>query len=68
MQDFIELIRANKRSEAVAYSRKYFPNLAPSHAELGAAMTLLVFQPMTHVGKYKSFFRLVILRNLIIKF
>jgi len=56
LQDFIELIRANKRSEAVAYSRKYFPNLAPSHAELGAAMTLLVFQPMTHVGKYKSFF------------
>lgn len=62
LQNFITLIKEDKRMEAMEYARKFMTDLVPQSAkstELGAAMALLVFQPTTHVGAYRALFRLV---------
>lgn len=59
LQNFITLIKEDKRMEAMEYARKFMTDLVPQSAkstELGAAMALLVFQPTTHVGAYKALF------------
>ena len=41
IQDFVELIKVEKRIEAVQYARKYLTPLSPSDEELGQVMALL---------------------------
>merc|ERR1712113_718455 len=41
LQDFIELIKNEKRNQAVQYSRKFLAQLSPSEDEIGQVMALL---------------------------
>nr|CAB3263592.1 macrophage erythroblast attacher [Phallusia mammillata] len=57
MQQFIELIRKNRRMEAVNHARKFFSAVDESQmAEVKQVMGLLAFTADTHVSPYKSLF------------
>jgi len=67
IQDFVELIKVEKRIEAVQYARKYLTPLSPSDEELGQVMALLVFPSSTHISRYKNLFsddRWLLLRHM----
>lgn len=58
-QEFIELVRSNKRLEGVKHVRKYLSSMDPSdmqQQELQHVMGLLAFQPDTRVEPYRSLF------------
>ncbi|KAK2119488.1 hypothetical protein P7K49_000874 [Saguinus oedipus] len=55
IQEFIELIRQNKRLDAVRRSRKHFSKAEGSQLdEVRQAMGMLAFLPDTHVSPYKD--------------
>lgn len=57
LQEFVELARKGKRSDAVTYSQKHFPVFADRHlADIRMAMTLLAFTPENVLPKYKTLF------------
>ncbi|XP_065919491.1 E3 ubiquitin-protein transferase MAEA-like isoform X2 [Dysidea avara] len=57
LQNFIELVRGEKRMEAIRYARKHFSNVEEAHVkEVQVAMTLLAFQPGTSCKKYEKLF------------
>jgi len=57
VQQFIELVRAGKRIEAVKHSRKHFSSATESQLEeVKQIMGLLAFSPETHISPYKVLF------------
>ena len=56
-QEFIELVRKDKRLEAVKHARKHFSNMEDGqHIDLQRVMGLLAFPADTQVEPYKSMF------------
>uniref|UniRef100_A0A8D1BLF3 E3 ubiquitin-protein transferase MAEA n=1 Tax=Sus scrofa TaxID=9823 RepID=A0A8D1BLF3_PIG len=54
IQEFIELIRQNKRLDAVRHARKHFSQAEGSQLdEVRQAMGMLAFPPDTHISPYK---------------
>lgn len=54
LQEYIELARAGKRMEAIAYSQKHLVSWQETHlAQLKQAFGLLAFPPTTTCGPYK---------------
>jgi macrophage erythroblast attacher len=54
LQDFTELVRQDRRMEAVKYARKYLSNgNEDMKQDLKSAMGLLAFSPQTSSKKYK---------------
>ncbi|KAJ3394529.1 GID complex subunit containing RING finger motif [Lobulomyces angularis] len=59
IQDFVELIRAKKSSEAIVYAKKYITQFGDLHLkEIQQAMALLCFSPSTNCEVYKKYFDL----------
>ncbi|KYQ90022.1 lissencephaly type-1-like protein [Tieghemostelium lacteum] len=57
IQEFIELVRANRLLDAISYSRTHLsPNSQTNMKEIQQAMATLVFQKDTTCDKYKSLF------------
>ncbi|GES77038.1 hypothetical protein RCL_jg25926.t1 [Rhizophagus clarus] len=57
LQEFIELIRAGKKSESIAYAKKNLNSFQENHMkEIQQAMTLLAFQPDTRCLPYKKLY------------
>ncbi|CAG8556075.1 200_t:CDS:2 [Funneliformis mosseae] len=57
LQEFIELVRAGKRGEAILYAKKYLNSFQELHLkEIQRAMTLLAFQPGTKCLPYKKLY------------
>ncbi|KAG8942709.1 GID complex subunit containing RING finger motif [Tulasnella sp. 424] len=57
LQEFIELARSRKTSEAMAYSRKHFTSYLESHAkEVTHCMGLLACGPDTPLARYKRLY------------
>jgi len=57
LQEYIELVRARKTSEAIAYSRKYLPAWPAAHLkEIYQAMALLAFPSSTQCMPYKKLY------------
>lgn len=57
VQEFVELIRENNRSEAVKHARKYFVAFEKDQLkEICECMALLAFQPDTTIEPYKKYF------------
>ncbi|NP_001284359.1 E3 ubiquitin-protein transferase MAEA isoform 3 [Homo sapiens] len=55
IQEFIELIRQNKRLDAVRHARKHFSQAEGSQLdEVRQAMGMLAFPPDTHISPYKD--------------
>lgn len=57
VQEFIELIRTNRRQEAITHARKYFTNTNPDADQLSTIkriMGLLAFQPGTSIPQYRK--------------
>ncbi|KAJ8783503.1 hypothetical protein J1605_009208 [Eschrichtius robustus] len=55
IQEFIELIRQNKRLDAVRHARKHFSQAEGSQLdEVRQVMGMLAFPPDTHISPYKS--------------
>nr|KAF6431809.1 macrophage erythroblast attacher, E3 ubiquitin ligase [Rousettus aegyptiacus] len=55
VQEFIELVRQNKRLDAVRHARKHFSQAEGSQLdEVRQAMGMLAFPPDTHVSPYKD--------------
>ncbi|XP_025742743.1 E3 ubiquitin-protein transferase MAEA isoform X3 [Callorhinus ursinus] len=56
IQEFIELIRQNKRLDAVRHARKHFSQAEGSQLdEVRQVMGMLAFPPDTHISPYKKF-------------
>lgn len=56
-QEFVELIRQNRRLDAVAHARKHFSNLEPDQQQdLQVSMALFAFTADTQVEPYRSLF------------
>ncbi|XP_030897937.1 protein FYV10 isoform X2 [Leptonychotes weddellii] len=54
IQEFIELIRQNKRLDAVRHARKHFSQAEGSQLdEVRQVMGMLAFPPDTHISPYK---------------
>ncbi|KAG4304320.1 hypothetical protein PORY_002295 [Pneumocystis oryctolagi] len=57
LQEYIELVRKNELSQAIAYSRKYLVPYAELHMEeFKRAMALLIFPPHTECEYYKKLY------------
>ncbi|KAJ3296951.1 GID complex subunit containing RING finger motif [Rhizoclosmatium sp. JEL0117] len=57
MQEYIELVRAQKLNEAILYLKKHLTPCADVHLkEVQMAAALLAFDPQTLCGRYKSLF------------
>ncbi|KAG5643634.1 hypothetical protein DXG03_000560 [Asterophora parasitica] len=57
LQEYIELTRARKSQEAIAYSRKYLVPWHETHlAQIQTATALLAFPPNTTCGPYKRLY------------
>lgn len=57
VQDFIELVRQDKRVEAVKHARKYFPVFEPDQLEeIRQCMALLAFPTDTKIEPYRTLF------------
>lgn len=55
IQEFIELIRQNKRLDAVRHARKHFSQAEGSQLdEVRQVMGMLAFPPDTHISPYKD--------------
>lgn len=69
IQEFIELVREDKRKEAVKHARKYFQVFEKDHLkEICQVMALLAFQPDTQLEPYKPLFDPIRWDNLILSF
>lgn len=56
LQEYIELSRARKREEAIAYSKKHLIIWQETHlAQIRTASALLAFPPTTSCGPYKVY-------------
>ncbi|THH11950.1 hypothetical protein EW145_g357 [Phellinidium pouzarii] len=59
LQEYIELVRAQKKVEAIAYSKKYLVAWQDSHfKQIHRAMALLAFPPPSAFGPYKRLYDL----------
>ncbi|GAB0099139.1 E3 ubiquitin-protein transferase MAEA [Sergentomyia squamirostris] len=57
MQEFVELVRKDKRLDAVRHARKYFPDFGMDQLrEIRQCMGLLAFPVTTEIEPYKSLF------------
>ncbi|XP_055848626.1 E3 ubiquitin-protein transferase MAEA [Episyrphus balteatus] len=57
VQEFVELVRFNNRTEAVRHARKYFPAFDKTQLnEICKCMALLAYQPDTQIDPYKGLF------------
>ncbi|KAF7325858.1 hypothetical protein MKEN_00436500 [Mycena kentingensis (nom. inval.)] len=57
LQEYIELTRASKRTEAIEYSRKHLVAWQDTHLEqIQQAVALLAFPPETAYGRYKRLY------------
>jgi len=56
LQEFIELIRADKKGESIAYAKKNLNSFQENHMKEIQAMTLLAFQPGTRCPPYKKLY------------
>ncbi|KAF9010185.1 CTLH/CRA C-terminal to lish motif domain-containing protein [Cyathus striatus] len=57
LQEYIELIRAQKSQEAIAYSKKYLVPWQETHMpQIRQALALLAFPPDTTCGPYKRLY------------
>lgn len=57
MQEYIELSRALKKKEAIAYSKKYLISWHDTHlTQIRQLAALLAFKPDTACGPYKVSF------------
>ncbi|KAI0035485.1 macrophage erythroblast attacher isoform 1 [Vararia minispora EC-137] len=57
LQEFIELARARRQTEAIAYSQKYFPNWQETHLpQIQQASALLAYPPTTRCSPYKRLY------------
>jgi len=57
MQEYIELSRARKNFEAIAYSQKYLVQWQDTHiSQITQLLALLAFPPTTTCGPYKVCF------------
>jgi macrophage erythroblast attacher len=55
IQEFVELIRTDRRMDAVKHARKHFPSFEDEHlATIQQAMALLAFPVNTEIGPYKA--------------
>ncbi|XP_005184449.1 E3 ubiquitin-protein transferase MAEA [Musca domestica] len=69
VQEFVELIRKNQRTEAVVHARKYFPAFEKTQIkEICECMALLAYQPDTTIEPYRSLFDINRWNNLVLKF
>ncbi|XP_055371237.1 E3 ubiquitin-protein transferase MAEA [Condylostylus longicornis] len=69
VQEFIELVREDKRKDAVKHARKYFPSFEKDHLkEICQVMAILAFQSDTQLEPYKSLFDPVRWDNLVLSF
>eukprot|EP00775_Hariotina_reticulata_P009235 gene9235-9400_t len=58
LQEFLELVRQEKRLEAVGYARRHLAPWAPAHMpELQRALATLAFKSSTNVAAYKALFQ-----------
>ena len=54
LQEYIELARARRTQEAIAYSKKHLASWQETHiAQIQQASALLAFPPTTNCGPYK---------------
>ncbi|KAK9890601.1 hypothetical protein WA026_011966 [Henosepilachna vigintioctopunctata] len=57
LQEFIELVRVDKRMDAIKHARKYFGNFEDEHLpQIQRVMALLAFPVDTQLSPYKSLF------------
>jgi len=57
LQEYIELARARKKQEAMAYSHKYLASWQETHlAEIMQASMLLAVEPSTKCGRYRKLY------------
>jgi len=57
VQEFVELIKENKKMDAIAYAKKTLSPFSTEYlVELKVVSTLLIFPPDTEVPKYKNYF------------
>lgn len=57
MQEFIELVRSNRRMDAIKHARKHFPSFEEEHlASIQQVMALLAFPVTTEIECYKTLF------------
>ncbi|XP_037950378.1 E3 ubiquitin-protein transferase MAEA [Teleopsis dalmanni] len=69
VQEFVELIRNNRRSDAVKHARKHFPTFEKTQlTEICKCMALLAYNPDTNIEPYKSLFDLKRWDQLILNF
>lgn len=69
VQEFVELIRADRRLDAVKHSRKYFPSVESEQLkEVRQCMALLAFPVDTKVEPYKTLYDLARWDDLLINF
>ncbi|KAM7361549.1 E3 ubiquitin-protein transferase Katazuke [Cochliomyia hominivorax] len=69
VQEFVELVRENLRTEAVIHARKYFPAFEKTQIkEICECMALLAYQPYTNIEPYRSLFDQSRWKDLVIKF
>ncbi|XP_049645692.1 E3 ubiquitin-protein transferase MAEA isoform X1 [Suncus etruscus] len=69
IQEFIELIRQNKRLDAVRHARKHFSQAEGSQLdEVRQVMGMLAFPPDTHISPYKDLLDLARWRMLVQQF
>lgn len=69
VQEFVELIRKNLRTDAVIHARKHFPAFEKTQIkEICECMALLAYQPDTTIEPYRSLFDMNRWSNLVLKF
>ncbi|XP_064383762.1 E3 ubiquitin-protein transferase MAEA-like [Halichondria panicea] len=70
LQDFIELVRSEKRVEAIKYARKHFGSAGNEQflREIQMAMGLLAFSPATKCKRYQKLFSMSRWSELIVLF
>lgn len=69
VQEFVELVRKNARTEAVVHARKHFPAFEKTQIkEICECMALLAYQPNTTIEPYRSLFDSSRWKDLVLKF
>lgn len=69
VQEFVELVRKNLRTDAVIHARKHFPVFEKTQIkEICECMALLAYQPDTSIEPYRSLFDTKRWNDLVLKF
>ncbi|KAI8129428.1 hypothetical protein FF38_04800 [Lucilia cuprina] len=69
VQEFVELVRKDLRTEAVIHARKHFPAFEKTQIkEICECMALLAYQPNTTIEPYRSLFDYSRWKDLVLKF